>query len=111
MEEIETRLEQLELECSDAVLVVEELGNGIHFVKHAVQLARIKKQLAGGPSTLNPELIHRQIKDLDLLLHHYRQLWIQRNRTGGLEQSVSKLLRLRAEYTSLAAELTGPAAL
>lgn len=109
--EIEARLGQPELECQDAGLVVAELRNGIHFVKHAVQLARIKKQLADGPGTLQPELIHRQIKDLDILLHHYRQLWLQRNRPGGLEQSVSKLVRLRAEYTRLAAELTGSAAL
>ncbi|MNW58734.1 hypothetical protein D3C74_366160 [compost metagenome] len=111
VEEIEARLEQTELECSDAGLVAAELRNGIHFVKHAVQLARIKKQLADRPSTLQPELIHRQIKDLDILLHHYRQLWVQRNRTGGLAQSVSKLVRLRAEYTRLAAELIDSAAL
>ncbi|MBW4084414.1 family 20 glycosylhydrolase [Paenibacillus sp. S150] len=111
MEEIEVRLEQLELECSDAGLVMEEISNGIHFVKHAVKLARIKKQLAGGSGSLDAALIRRQIKDLDLLLHHYRQLWLQRNRPGGLEQSVSKLVRLRAEYTGLAAELAVPAAL
>ncbi|OKP81963.1 hypothetical protein A3844_24195 [Paenibacillus helianthi] len=111
IEGIEAQLEQLELGCGDARLVLEELRNGIHFVQHAVQLARIKKHLAQGAGTLDPSLIHRQIKDLDLLLHHYRQLWIQRNRPGGLEQSVSKLVRLRSEYIGLAAELTGSAAL
>ncbi|MGN7763060.1 beta-N-acetylhexosaminidase [Paenibacillus sp. 22594] len=111
IEGIEAQLEQLELGCGDARLVLEELRNGIHFVQHAVQLARIKKHLAQDASPLDPALIHRQIKDLDLLLHHYRQLWIQRNRPGGLEQSVSKLVRLRSEYIGLAAELTGSAAL
>ncbi|OKP94552.1 family 20 glycosylhydrolase [Paenibacillus sp. P32E] len=111
IEGIEAQLEQLELGCGDARLVLEELRNGIHFVQHAVQLARIKKHLAQGAGPLDPSLIHRQIKDLDLLLHHYRQLWIQRNRPGGLEQSVSKLVRLRSEYIGLAAELTGSAAL
>ncbi|OKP97099.1 family 20 glycosylhydrolase [Paenibacillus sp. P46E] len=111
IEGIEAQLEQLELGCGDARLVLEELRNGIHFVQHAVRLARIKKHLAQGTGPLDPSLIHRQIKDLDLLLHHYRQLWIQRNRPGGLEQSVSKLVRLRSEYIGLAAELTGSAAL
>ncbi|WP_379154387.1 family 20 glycosylhydrolase [Paenibacillus sp. sgz5001063] len=105
IEGIDLQLDQLELGCGDARLVLEELQNGIHFVQHAVQLARIKKQLAKGDKLLDPALIQRQIKDLDLLLHHYRQLWIQRNRPGGLEQSVSKLVRLRSEYITLAKEL------
>lgn len=107
---IEAKLEVLALECSDAGLVTEELSNGIHFVKHAVQLTRLKKQLAGTQGELTAALVQAQIHDLDLLLHQYRQLWTRRNRLGGLEQSVSKLLRLRSEYTSLAAKLTETAA-
>lgn len=108
---IEAALEELVLECSDAELVTLELANGIHFIKHAVQLGRIKKQLAAGRAEIDPALIQRQITDLDLLLHHYRQLWIRRNRLGGLEQSVRKLQRLRSEYALLAAELSAFAAL
>ncbi|CAM4481405.1 family 20 glycosylhydrolase [Paenibacillus typhae] len=98
---IENRLEELSPGCSDAGLVLQELANGIHFLKHAVQLARIKLQLAGEPDALNPAVIRRMIKDLDLLIHEYRGLWTRRNRPGGLEQSVSRLLRLRGEYEAL----------
>lgn len=49
------------------------------------------------------------MQDLDLLLHQYRQLWTRRNRPGGLERSVSKLVRLREEYAALAAKLSGAA--
>lgn len=106
--EVEERLEDLALECEDAALVMEELQSGIHFVQHAIQLGRIKLLLAADPKTLDAALIHRQIKDLDILLHHYRQLWLQRNRLGGLEHSVSRLVRLRGEYSRLAAGLTAP---
>ncbi|QUL55869.1 family 20 glycosylhydrolase [Paenibacillus tritici] len=106
---LEARLEPLALECDDAGLVVEELNSGIHFVKHAVKLTRLKHQLAGDPPQLDAALIQEQIHDLDLLLHQYRQLWTQRNRLGGLEQSVSKLVRLRGEYAALAAKLSGAA--
>lgn len=104
---IEDQLEDLTLECTDAELVTQELKNGIHFVKHAVQLGRIKQLLAAGPAGIDPALVDHQIHDLDLLLHHYRQLWTRRNRLGGLEKSVAKLLRLRGEYTQLAAQLSG----
>lgn len=100
---IEERLPGLNLQCDDAALVLRELSNGIHFVKHAVQLGRIKLQLASEPDQINPQFINEQIKDLDLLLHHYRLLWQERNRLGGLEQSISRLLRLRSQYEALAA--------
>lgn len=102
---IEVRLGQLALECNDAGLVVEELSNGIHFVRHAVQLTRLKQQLAGGDPQLEAPQVQALMQDLDLLLHQYRQLWTRRNRPGGLERSVSKLVRLRGEYADLAAKL------
>lgn len=104
---IEDQLEDLALECKDAELVIQELENGIHFVKHAVQLGRIKQLLAAEPAGIDPVLVDHQIHDLDLLLHQYRQLWTRRNRLGGLEKSVAKLLRLRGEYAQLAAQLSG----
>ncbi|OMF88868.1 glycoside hydrolase family 20 zincin-like fold domain-containing protein [Paenibacillus sp. FSL R7-0273] len=103
---IEGRLEELSLACEDAELVMLELENSIRFVKHAVQLARIKLKLAGAPDTLDPAVIRRQISDLELLLHEYRTLWIRRNRPGGLTQSVSRLLSLKTDYEALLLSLT-----
>ncbi|MFD2875302.1 glycoside hydrolase family 20 zincin-like fold domain-containing protein [Paenibacillus rhizoplanae] len=102
---IEVRLGQLALECNDAGLVVEEISNGIHFVRHAVQLTRLKQQLAGRDPQLEAPQVQALMQDLDLLLHQYRQLWTRRNRPGGLERSISKLVRLRGEYADLAAKL------
>ncbi|WP_195724182.1 family 20 glycosylhydrolase [Paenibacillus monticola] len=109
IKQIDGRLDGLSLKCDDAELVLKELKNGIHFVKHAIQLGRIKRMLASEPQLIDPLFITEQIKDLDLLLHQYRQLWTERNRLGGLEQSTSKLIRLRSQYENLTAILSGSA--
>lgn len=98
---IEARLSGLDLQCDDAELVLKELSNGIHFVKHAVQLGRIKLQLASAPDSIDPNLITEQINDLNVLLHQYRLLWTERNRLGGLDQSIWRLVRLRGQYEAL----------
>lgn len=106
MGSIENRLSGLDLRCDDAALVLQEISNGIHFVKHATQLGRIKLQLASAPDSIDPEQITKQIQDLDVLLHHYRLLWTERNRLGGLEHSISRLQRLRGQYVTLKSELS-----
>ncbi|MDQ0193945.1 beta-N-acetylhexosaminidase [Paenibacillus wynnii] len=98
---IEERLEEASLYCEDGELVLSELRNGILFVKHAIKLGSIKRQLALTPGQLDRKILSEQIQDLDVLLHHYRLIWSERNRMGGLEQSVSKLLSLRKEYQAL----------
>jgi hexosaminidase len=103
---IEARLSGLDLQCDDAALVLRELNNGIHFVKHAVQLGRIKLQLASAPDSIDPKLITRQVNDLDVLLHQYRLLWTERNRLGGLDQSIWRLVRLRGQYEALQSQLS-----
>lgn len=106
---IESRLELPVLDCPDGGLVLEELRSGIHFVKHAIGLARLKRQLVSAARRPEAAEVQALIHDLDLLLHQYRQLWTRRNRPGGLGQSVSKLDRLRGEYAALAAKLSGAA--
>jgi hexosaminidase len=100
---IEERLDGITLRCDDGELVLRELRNGIHFIKHAIRLGRIKRQLAHTPGQPDAAVLSEQIQDLDILLHQYRLLWTERNRPGGLAQSVSKLLSLRGEYEALLA--------
>ncbi|WP_187355146.1 beta-N-acetylhexosaminidase [Paenibacillus tengchongensis] len=102
---LEAELALLELHSDDAELVMEELRSGMHFVKHAVSLARLKRLLEHDAGALDSGMIERQIHDLDLLLHHYRACWSRRNRPGGLERSTAQLLRLRGEYTALGQKL------
>lgn len=101
IQNIENRLEMASLYCEDGALIMSELRNGIHFVKHAIKLGKIKRQLVLTPGQVAQHILLEQIQDLDVLLHDYRLLWLERNRMGGLEQSVSKLLTLRQEYQAL----------
>ncbi|WP_410510942.1 family 20 glycosylhydrolase [Paenibacillus sp. BR2-3] len=101
IKDIAERLEEVSLYCEDGELVLNELRNGIHFVKHAITLGTIKRQLVNTPGQVDRVILSEQIQDLDVLLHDYRLLWSERNRMGGLEQSVSKLLSLRQEYQAL----------
>ncbi|WP_379132252.1 glycoside hydrolase family 20 zincin-like fold domain-containing protein [Paenibacillus sp. sgz500958] len=101
--DIEARLKEVSLHCDDGELVLRELKSGIHFVKHAIKLGMIKRQLSLTPGNADTAELQAQIADLDILLHNYRLLWTERNRMGGLEQSVSKLLSLRQQYKDLLA--------
>jgi len=101
IQEISERLEKASLYCEDGELVLSEIRNGIHFVEHAIKLGKIKRQLVITPGKADKEVLHEQIQDLDVLLHNYRLLWLERNRMGGLEQSASRLVALRQEYQAL----------
>lgn len=109
IDEIEGRLDRLSLRCDDAGLVMRELQNGIRFVRHAVRLGLLKRGLAGQPGPALAREAEVLAHDLDGLLHEYRQLWLSRNRLGGLDKSVSRLLRLRREYAAFAASVEGGA--
>ncbi|MFD1772721.1 beta-N-acetylhexosaminidase [Paenibacillus rhizophilus] len=110
IEEIEERLGGLSPHCDDAGLILEELRNSVHFVKHSIRLAFLKRRLAAN-DPLSPAEIGELKQDLDLLLLQYRLLWCERNRMGGLEQSVSRLVRLRGQYEALESVLAaGPSA-
>ncbi|QWU17141.1 Glycosyl hydrolase family 20, domain 2 [Paenibacillus sophorae] len=109
MQEIEERLGSLSPRCDDADLVLEELQGGVHFIRHAIRLAFMKRRLAAEDS-VRPAEIRELRNNLDLLLHHYKLLWCQRNRMGGLEQSVSRLVRLRSQYEELEASLAAGSA-
>ena len=101
IQDIEARLEKASLYCEDSELVRSELRNGIHFVKHAIQLGKIKLQMAHKSGQIDEDLLMEQIQDLNVLLHDFRLLWSRRNRIGGFDKSISKLLTLRQEYQNL----------
>ncbi|SEU00554.1 glycoside hydrolase family 20 zincin-like fold domain-containing protein [Paenibacillus sp. NFR01] len=100
---IERRLDLPEPHSGDAALLRRELGCGLHFLKHAVQLGFFKLQLARQQPDAGA--LQALIQDLDLLLHEYRLLWTERNRPGGLERSTAKLERLRGQYAAMLAAL------
>lgn len=102
VEEIETQLPQVEMDCDDALLVIEELQNTIRFIKHSVDLGVLKLRLVQGESLEGEKVVVERMRDdLSLLIHQHKKLWLERNRLGDLDLSVAKLERLRMEYSEL----------
>jgi hexosaminidase len=64
---------------SDAGLIADEFRNAAAMLLHAIQLARAKLKGMDYPKA-------------DALVSEHRRLWLARNRPGGLEESVGRLL-------------------
>ncbi|MFZ5814304.1 MAG: family 20 glycosylhydrolase [Bacillota bacterium] len=92
------RIGELELAGEEGHLVSRELRNGVRMLLHACELGRLRLQEAAG-EPLDPARLQAQLLDLDGIMAEHRELWLQRNRPGGLEEmSLEPLRRLRAEY-------------
>jgi hexosaminidase len=82
----------------DAALVREELTQTGELLLHCGRDAGARLQ-AGGRIEDVPAATRRTLAgELDPLIDRHRQLWLARNRPGGLEDSVAMLTRLRATY-------------
>ena len=80
-------------------LIRSEFENGANLMKHACKLglARFKNP---GPAEALPAPVRRELAgDLEKIIGEYRQIWLQRNRPGGLPESAGRLNELLARYT------------
>jgi hypothetical protein len=75
----------------DADLMVDEYDNVIRLLAHACRRAHF----AIDPTTAGPAELEA---DLRLLVNRYQALWLQRNRPGGLVDSVGRFEKALADY-------------
>ncbi|HYF94640.1 MAG TPA: beta-N-acetylhexosaminidase [Symbiobacteriaceae bacterium] len=96
-------LEQAELMGSQGALVLRELHNAIRLLLHLCHFARLlQARIAGRPYAR--EQVQPLARDLDEIAAEHRDLWLARNRLGGLEEMSMKPFRaLQAEYRRLLA--------
>ncbi|HHY98539.1 MAG TPA: family 20 glycosylhydrolase [Firmicutes bacterium] len=91
--------------CKDADIIRREFYNAARLLLHACKLGKIKLHLSsehGGPT---PE-VRRKMRELSLdlaeIIDEHRELWLARNRVGGLEDvSLRNLNKLYAAYRKL----------
>jgi hypothetical protein len=84
-------LDDVELTCPDGALVLRELRNSVRLLLHLCGYLRFKQ----GDRSLAPALSH----DLTEIMAEHRELWLARNRVGGLEEMSMKPFRaILAEY-------------
>ncbi len=86
-------LTRAQMDRPDADLIMQEFQNTARLLRHASQrglLALGQNQ----PATLR----HKLDQDMREFIHSYKQVWLQRNRPGGLADSVARLEKTLADY-------------
>lgn len=97
-------LDEVDLACDDGRLVVAELRNAVRMLLHACALGKLGLKQQAGEKPDRAEVLALG-KDLDEIMAEHRNLWLARNRIGGLEEmSLAPLRRIREEYARLLAE-------
>ncbi|MFZ5825203.1 MAG: family 20 glycosylhydrolase [Bacillota bacterium] len=109
LKDLGRRIDELDLAGEDGLLVLRELRNGLRMLLHACELGKLRIDEAAG-EPLPPARVQSMALDLDVIIAEHRELWLKRNRVGGLEEmSLEPLRRLRLEYgRRLAAPAANP---
>ena len=97
LEALEARLNSPRMQCAEAGLIREEMALSIGFLKHACRRGLAVN--AGHEKETAPGLA----EELAALIGRFRELWLRRNRPGGLEDSARLLENLREYYAGLSA--------
>jgi len=91
IDEVTAALPQAQLDRPDAALVVREFAQTVRLLQHACR----RGLYAHNPS---PALAHELAADLREIIGEYRQVWLARNRPGGLVDSVARFEQALADY-------------
>ena len=96
------KLQMAHMTCDDASQVYGELLNAAQLCRHSCRLMKNKVLLKDGTlSNIPEEELEFLIDDISRIIANHRELWMKRNRIGGLESSVNKLQRILNYYKEL----------
>jgi len=76
---------------SDSDLIHQEFRLTERMLRHAVMRAR----LAAGREDIKPAALY---VDMKAIIDEYKNVWLERNRPGGLRESISRLEKARTDY-------------
>ncbi len=96
------KLNKAAMTCTDARQVQQELVNAVLLCRHACRIMRDK--ISSKEGTLNQITEEERqflIDDLSKIIAVHRELWIQRNSVGGLQESTAKLQHILDYYRNL----------
>jgi hypothetical protein len=80
----------------DGRLIREEYGLAASLVRLACRVGIARLETPGGGFRTIPAAIRQALSsDLEELIADYRRIWLERNRPGGLDDSVGRLIKLR----------------
>jgi len=96
------QLGQANMVSPDAQQVYGELLNATELCRHSCMILRFKLNSKDGTlNNITEEERQFLVQDLSRIIAKYRELWIRRNRVGGLEESVNKLQNILQYYKDL----------
>ncbi|QNK59368.1 family 20 glycosylhydrolase [Paenibacillus sp. PAMC21692] len=96
-------LEQVDLQCDDADLVIAEYYNAIELILHGAKLGLLN--LSAMDEANRKDRLSAMIQDLNGVMSKYEQVWLSRNRVGGMKESLGNLEKLADEYGKALKEL------
>ncbi|MDD4495155.1 MAG: family 20 glycosylhydrolase [Eubacteriales bacterium] len=100
------RLDFAKMDCPDAELIDEELRNTCNLILHGTKLVKLKINLRQkNPNEISEEVLTEMIGDISRIIEKHTELWLRRNRQGGLEESNMILKRLKNQYRSILSKL------
>ena len=99
IEEIETNLDELKIQRSDANLLVSEFAWIARMLKHACWRGIwVAGKLTGEE---DQKLRQYLLEDTDLLMKEHEKIWLARNRPGGFKDSLARLEKMQESYYAI----------
>lgn len=92
IDEVMKPITRAQLDRDDADLVKREFAQAAHLMQHGARRALFEM----GDKSLNKADL---LAEIDGLIEEQKSLWLARNRPGGLDDSIARLLKAREEYT------------
>lgn len=87
----------VEMQCDDAEQIEAEMRLSLRLILHGANLGLLKTAARMGKNRKRRKLEELR-DDLTVILRDYRENWLRRNRSGGLEDSVGRLEDLKQQY-------------
>ena len=91
IDEVTAALPQAQIDRPDAALIAREFAQTVRLLQHACR----RGLYAHNP---RPALAHELAADLREIIGEYREIWLARNRPGGLVDSVARFEQALADY-------------
>lgn len=79
-------------QSSDSTIIIQELKQAVALARHALKLGKARLNAEGfHTKNITPEMKNELIEELTELIKTHKELWLVRNRPGGLSDSAAKL--------------------
>lgn len=98
------RLGGIRLNHPEADIFEAEIRNAVALIAHAGDLGKLKLLVKHGANFADPDhraFLKRMIEDMTGIIREHENLWLLRNRHGGLASSAGKLVKLKEAYEGL----------